>query len=111
MIRRPPRSTLDRSSAASDVYKRREGSSQVASARPRCYAGAMRLYDNAFSPYAFKVRACLYEKGIAFEHHDLRASADHADLRRVNPRGEVPALEDGATVLYDSKVICEYLEE
>ena len=25
MIRRPPRSTLDRSSAASDVYKRQEG--------------------------------------------------------------------------------------
>jgi glutathione S-transferase len=71
----------------------------------------MRLYDNAFSPYAFKVRACLYEKAIAFEHRDLRTSADHADLRRMNPRGEVPALEDGAAVLYDSKVICEYLEE
>src|SRR5678816_4875441 len=27
MIRRPPRSTLDRSSAASDVYKRQTGSS------------------------------------------------------------------------------------
>src|SRR5678809_946667 len=29
MIRRPPRSTLDRSSAASDVYKRQEKSSGV----------------------------------------------------------------------------------
>ena len=27
MLRRPPRSTLDRSSAASDVYKRQEGTS------------------------------------------------------------------------------------
>src|SRR5678815_5338736 len=30
MIRRPPRSTLDRSSAASDVYKRQEGRVEVA---------------------------------------------------------------------------------
>jgi glutathione S-transferase len=71
----------------------------------------MRLYDNAFSPYAFKVRACLYEKGIAFEHRELRVSSDHGALKRVNPRGEVPALEDGDAGLYDSKVICEYLEE
>ena len=32
MIRRPPRSTLDRSSAASDVYKRQVGSIAVAGA-------------------------------------------------------------------------------
>ena len=30
MIRRPPRSTLDRSSAASDVYKRQHGQEQPA---------------------------------------------------------------------------------
>ena len=29
MIRRPPRSTLDRSSAASDVYKRQESASDI----------------------------------------------------------------------------------
>ena len=29
MIRRPPRSTLDRSSAASDVYKRQDGAYSV----------------------------------------------------------------------------------
>src|SRR5678810_287995 len=36
VIRRPPRSTLDRSSAASDVYKRQPGTSAVvpASAEP-----------------------------------------------------------------------------
>ena len=27
----------------------------------------MLLFDNAFSPYAFKVRVLLYEKGVAFE--------------------------------------------
>ena len=32
MIRRPPRSTLDRSSAASDVYKRQENSRRISAA-------------------------------------------------------------------------------
>ena len=36
MIRRPPRSTLDRSSAASDVYKR-QAVERPARARPRAY--------------------------------------------------------------------------
>ena len=34
MIRRPPRSTLDRSSAASDVYKRQEGLRVEVAAEP-----------------------------------------------------------------------------
>ena len=30
-------------------------------------------------------------------------------IRSVNPIGKIPALEDGSTVLYDSRVIVEYL--
>ena len=71
----------------------------------------LRLFDNAFSPFAFKVRAALYEKGVPFEQHALRTAAEREELRRRNPRDEVPALEDGDTVVYDSTVICEYLEE
>ena len=71
----------------------------------------MQLFDNAFSPYAFKVRAVLYEKGVAFEKHALRTAAEREELRRRNPRDEVPALEDGEAVIYDSTVICEYLQE
>jgi glutathione S-transferase len=71
----------------------------------------MRLFDNAFSPFAYKVRVALYEKAIAFEKHALRTAAERDELRRRNPRDEVPALQDGETVLYDSTVICEYLEE
>ena len=71
----------------------------------------MKLYDNAFSPYAFKVRAALYEKGIAFEKHEIRTQTDRMTLLAVNPRGEVPALVDGDTVICDSKVICAYLED
>src|SRR5678815_5298933 len=55
---------------------------------------AVELYDNPFSPYAFKVRAVLYEKGIAHEKCEIRTHADREVLLRVNPRGEVPALVD-----------------
>lgn len=71
----------------------------------------MKLYDNAGSPYAFKVRGVLYEKGLAVEHHEIRSEDQRQELLRVSPRGEVPALVDGETVVYDSSIICEYLEE
>ncbi len=72
---------------------------------------ALELHDNPFSPYAFKVRSVLYEKGIEFEQHELRHAADRERLLRLNPRGEVPVLVDGRDVIADSKVICAYLEE
>jgi glutathione S-transferase len=71
----------------------------------------MELYDNPFSPYAFKVRATLYEKQVPFELHVLRHRHQRDELLAVNPRGEVPALRDDDTVVYDSSVMCEYIEE
>jgi glutathione S-transferase len=71
----------------------------------------MELFDNIMSPYAFKVRVALYEKGIKFDKHEIRTHADRARLLEINPRGEVPALRDGPAVLYDSSVICEYLDD
>jgi glutathione S-transferase len=71
----------------------------------------MELYDNPFSPYAFKVRAALYEKQVPHEQHEIIKRGDHAKLARVNPRAEVPALVVDGTAICDSKVICAYLEE
>jgi glutathione S-transferase len=71
----------------------------------------MELYDHPFSPYAFKVRAALYEKQVPHQKHEIRVHADRAALLRVNPRGEVPALVVDGAVICDSKVICAYLEE
>ena len=54
----------------------------------------MKLYDNPLSPYAMKVRMILYEKGIEFEKHEVYTHAQADELRRLNPRAEVPALVD-----------------
>lgn len=70
------------------------------------------LYDDVFSPYARKVRIALYEKGVPFERvRALHGDCNRTDFVHVNPRAEVPALVDGGFSIYDSTVICEYLED
>lgn len=70
------------------------------------------LYDDVFSPYARKVRIVLYEKDVPFERiRALHGDCNRTDFLHVNPRAEVPALVDGDFSLYDSTVICEYLED
>jgi glutathione S-transferase len=68
------------------------------------------LYDNAFSPFARKVRMVLEHKGIPFEAIDGLASENHARLAAVNPRIEVPVLVDGDLVVINSPQIVSYLE-
>jgi glutathione S-transferase len=70
----------------------------------------MKLYDNAFSPFARKVRMILEFKGLPFEAVDgLRPDA-RAALAAVNPRVEVPVLDDDGTVVVNSSDIVAYLE-
>ena len=70
------------------------------------------LYDDVFSPYARKVRIALYEKGVPFERvRALHGDCNRTDFVHVNPRAEVPALVDEGVALYDSTIICEYLED
>ena len=70
------------------------------------------LYDDVFSPYARKVRIALYEKGIPFERvRALHGDCNRTDFLHANPRAEVPTIVDGSFSLYDSTIICEYLED
>ncbi len=70
------------------------------------------LYDDVFSPYARKVRIALYEKDVPFERvRALHGDCNRTDFLHVNPRAEVPALVDDAFSIYDSTIICEYIEE
>lgn len=71
----------------------------------------MILVDHPLSPYAQKVRLVLHEKEIEFESREIWRKDQADDLRSLSPRGEVPALVDGETVVADSTIICEYLEQ
>jgi glutathione S-transferase len=73
----------------------------------------MKLYYSPTSPYARKVRVVAIEKGLADRVELVAASPwpDPAAVAAVNPLGKVPALvTDDGIALYDSPVICEYLD-
>jgi glutathione S-transferase/RNA polymerase-associated protein len=74
----------------------------------------IQLYDHPLSPYAQKVRIALREKGVDFEAvtpMGLGAGSGMEDFLAASPRGEVPALIDGETRVFDSTIILEYLDE
>ena len=74
----------------------------------------MKLYDYAQCPFGQKVRIVLTEKELSYEfaNVDLRKGEQRRpEFLRLNPFGKVPVLEDEGTVIYDSTVINEYLED
>jgi len=70
----------------------------------------MILYDNAFSPFARKVRLVLSLKGLNVEYVDGLNHDGAERLRDVNGRGEVPALIDEGLVVVNSSDIVAYLD-
>ena len=68
------------------------------------------LYDNAFSPFARKVRMVLEHKGLAFEAIDALAPEARDRLAAVNERVEVPVLDDDGLLVVNSADIVAYLE-
>lgn len=76
----------------------------------------MRLYFSAYSPYTRKCLIAAHELEIADRIEIVPIStgptAPNPDLLRYNPLGKLPTLlADDGLVLYDSRVICEYLNE
>jgi len=71
----------------------------------------MKLISSPTSPYARKVRIVLAEKKIEYDLViDLPWGADSI-VPQYNPLGKVPVLLlDDESVLYDSRVIAEYLD-
>lgn len=75
----------------------------------------MRLWQNPASPFARKVRIVARETGTAARIEEIVTAVSpvnvNADLAVQNPLVKIPALQtDDGLVLYDSAVICEYLD-
>ena len=76
----------------------------------------MQLAYSPTSPYVRKVMVLLHETGqlddVALQDQSGTPLAPADTLLPKNPLGKVPALErpDGPT-LYDSRVICAYLDD
>jgi len=75
----------------------------------------MKLLYQTHSPYARKVLVAAHEMGLqqrlSVVHHETSPTRRNEAVWALNPLGKVPVLicDDGA-VLFDSNVICEYLD-
>ena len=74
----------------------------------------MKLYYSPSSPYARKVRAVAIETGLDKKldmvNVALTPVAPNPDVDKHNPIGKIPALSVKGMDLFDSPVICEYLD-
>lgn len=75
----------------------------------------MQVRVNAASPFARKVRIVLRETGLSERVQEVQTAvnpvAPNTDLAGQNPLVKIPALTlDDGTAVYDSRVICEYLD-
>lgn len=71
----------------------------------------MSLYSNEDDIYSHQVRIVLAEKGVNVDIMSIRRGETPKDLLEVNPYGTVPTLLDRELVLYEARIIMEYLDE
>ncbi len=71
----------------------------------------MTLFSVPTDLHSHRVRVVLFEKDIVVEIEDVNPNALPAEVLEVNPSETMPTLVDRELVLYDSRVICEYLDE
>jgi glutathione S-transferase len=76
---------------------------------------AMKLHWSPRSPFVRKVMIVVHERGLAGRVTCVRTVAattkPHAALMQDNPLSKIPTLVlDDGTVIYDSSVVCEYLD-
>ena len=76
----------------------------------------MKLHWSPRSPFVRKVMIVAHETGLVDRLTLVRtvaaATRPHIDLMRDNPLSKIPTLVlDNGTALYDSPVICEYLDQ
>jgi glutathione S-transferase len=74
----------------------------------------LKLYSFGPGANSLKPLLTLYERGIPFESRFLSAATfdQHSGwFKKINPNGQVPALDHDGKVITESTVICEYLED
>ena len=72
---------------------------------------SMTLFSDNASHYSHRVRLVLAEKGVTVELVESETGATPPELGDLNPYNSMPTLVDRELVLYESKVMMEYLDE
>jgi glutathione S-transferase len=69
------------------------------------------IISSSSCPFAQRTRMALMEKGIDFELTEISLDAKPGWFLEISPYGKVPVIRHNGTVIYESAVINEYLEE
>ena len=72
---------------------------------------AMTLFSDSTSHYSHRVRIVLAEKGVSVDLVETEDGVPVPELGDLNPYNTMPTLIDRDLVLYESKVMMEYLDE
>jgi RNA polymerase-associated protein len=73
---------------------------------------SMTFFSDSESHYSHRVRIVLAEKGVTVDIIEVDSQQQMpADVTDNNPYGDLPTLIDRELVLYESKVMMEYLDE
>ncbi|MEN9706384.1 MAG: hypothetical protein RLZZ393_2263 [Pseudomonadota bacterium] len=71
----------------------------------------MTLFSSPTDPASHRTRIVLCEKGVELDIVSVKPGPLPEDLLDINPDPSLPTLADRDLVLYDSRVIIEYLDE
>ena len=71
----------------------------------------MTLYSGTTDPMSHRTRIVLYEKDIECQVVDVEPGKKPRELGELNPYNTLPTMVDRDLVLYESKIINEYLDE
>lgn len=69
------------------------------------------LISHLLCPYVQRAAIVLKEKGIAFERRDVDLANKPAWFRELSPLGRTPVLLVDGEAIFESSVICEFLDE
>ena len=72
---------------------------------------SMTYFSDPRDHYSHRVRIVLAEKGVSVDIVDVDPKNIPEELSEINPYNSLPTLVDRELVLYESKVMMEYLDE
>ncbi len=72
---------------------------------------SLTLVSHLLCPYVQRAAIVLLEKGIPFERKNIDLANKPDWFLAISPLGKVPVLQVGEQAIFESAVICEYLDE
>jgi len=69
------------------------------------------FYSGWFCPFVQRTWIALEERGIPYQYKEVNPYKKEAHFLSINPKGLVPAIEFRGKALYESLVLCEFLED